>query len=154
MMTKNRDWLLAILLIVACGGCSRRVLTSATSPDGQFKVEVISEDYLVDSTIFVKLQGTTVGHTVQDFAPAISQIAWLPNSQIFGVIVFDKLGSDYLFAFDAANHREVDFSIVKPTIAKALLARYSEQASNDVTAELDPIKWVADQRRLGRIPND
>jgi hypothetical protein len=152
-MIENRCWLL-LMFALACSGCSDRSLTAAMSADGKLKVEVISQDYFSDSTVFVKLQGKTVGHTVNDFMPALSQITWVPDSKVFGVVVFDKLGSDYLFAYDAANNREVDFSIVKPAIGQALLARFSEQAKNDVTAQLDPVKWVSEQRRLGRIPSE
>src|SRR6185436_20586103 len=140
-----RHWLLACLVILGSSACTSRPLQSALSPNGRFKVEVVTDDAIPWATVDVKLQGKTVGSSHDDFNPVVSQITWMPDSKIFGVVVINSVESDLLFAYDAANNREVDFSIVRSAVGEALLARYSEQAKDDVAAKRDPIRWVRDQ---------
>ena len=110
-----------------------------------FKVEIITDDGIPWAIVHVKLQGKTVGQTHDDTNPIVSQITWMPDSKVFGVVVINTVGPDLLFAYDAANSREVDFSTVRSAVGEALLARYSEQAKDDVAAKRDPFTWVKDQ---------
>jgi hypothetical protein len=144
-----RYWLLACLVIVGSSACTSRPLQSATSPDGHFKVEITTNDVIPWPTVDVKLQGKTVGRVPDDTHVVFSQITWMPDSKVFGVLVINTVGPDLLLAYDAANNREVDFSIVRKAVGEALLARYSEQAKDDVAAKRDPIKWVREQFRKG-----
>src|SRR5262245_20388802 len=140
-MNRYRCWLLACVTIVASTACISRPLQSATSPDGRFKVEVITDDAIPWAHVDITLQGKTVGYIKDDANPVFSQITWMPNSTVFGVVVINAVGADLLFAYDAANSREVDFSIVKSAVGDAMLARYGEQARDDVAAKRDPIMW-------------
>ena len=152
-MARQIVFLLSLLLI--CAGCQSRALDSSKSPDGRFEIEVSSTEFLSkDSTVFVKILGRTVGNTKVDFMPALSQTAWTADSRVVGVVVFDKLGSDFEFAYDAVSGREVDFSQARLAVGQALLARYHKEAAGDEDALADPIGWVSKQRRDGRIPSD
>jgi hypothetical protein len=144
-----------LLLILVCSCVLAQPLASQKSPNGRIEVVVSEWRPFFDSKITISLNQGSSRKVVltenREMNPALVQIVWQKDSNIFGVLVTTN-GPNLLFAYDTKNDRPVEPALIMDDLRSALIERYGLQEQARIQPSFDPIDWIAKQMDEGKIP--